>query len=229
MASDASVDETEYRSIVGKLIFAAVVTRPDIMCAVGQLSQFNTNPSSKHLFAAKRVLRYLAGTMDLGIVYGPSSTRLVGLSDADWGGNLDTRRSTTGFVIMLNGGAIAWRSKRQTTVALSTMEAEYMALTEAAKEIKWMRHFLFELGVAKKDGSTVLRTDSEGAEALAKNPVNHSRAKHIDIKHHFIRDAILDKVIWIQHVPTDAMTADSLTKALGRQKHKRCTSLMGMS
>jgi hypothetical protein len=210
-------------------MFAAVVTWPDIMCAVGQLSQFNTNPSSKHLFAAKRVLRYLAGTMDLGIVYGPSSTRLVGLSDADWGGNLDTRRSTTGFVIMLNGGAIAWRSKRQTTVALSTMEAEYMALTEAAKEIKWMRHFLFELGVAKKDGSTVLRTDSEGAEALAKNPVNHSRAKHIDIKHHFIRDAILDKVIWIQHVPTDAMTADSLTKALGRQKHKRCTSLMGMS
>ena len=115
-------------------MFAACV----IICAVGQLSQFLNNPSSKHMLAVKRVLRYLQGTPSLGITYGPPPTRLTGYSDADWAGDINTRRSTTGYVVMLNNGAVAWRSQRQPTVALSTMEAEYMALTEATKELKWI-------------------------------------------------------------------------------------------
>jgi len=128
---------------------------------------------------------------------------------------------------MLNGGAIIWQSRRQPTVALSTTEAEYMALTEASKEVKWIRTFLAELGYGSTK-STVVNTDNQGALALAKNPVSHARSKHIDIRHHFIRESIADKSVWLQYVPTDDMTADSLTKALGRQKHYRCLTLMGM-
>jgi hypothetical protein len=232
---DAPADAKEYARIVGGLMFAACVTRPDIMCAVGQLSQFLNKPSSKHLHAAKRVLRYLKRTLTMGITYCPPPMKLTGYSDADWAGNIDIRRSTTGYVVMLNNGAIAWRSQRQVTVALSTMEAEYMALTEATKELIWIRTFLSELGYSnnnadsKSPTSTELYSDNQSAIALAKNPVSHARAKHIDIRHHFIREAIQDKIIWVQYIPTSEMTADSLTKALGREKHEKCTARMGMA
>ena len=229
--ADALADPTEYASIVGGLMFAACVTRPDIMCAVGQLSQFLNKPSSKHLLAAKRVLRYLKGTLTLGITYRPPPMRLTGYSDADWAGDVNTRRSTTGYVVMLNNGAVAWKSQRQATVALSTMESEYMALTEATKELKWLRTLLAELGYSNGDGTdqpTDLFSDNQSAIALTRNPVSHARAKHIDIRHHFVRDAIQDRIIWVQYIPTTEMTADSLTKALGREKHEKCTARMGM-
>jgi len=182
------------------------------------------------MLAAKRVLRYLKGTLTRGIVYRPPPKGLTGYSDADWAGDISTRRSTTGYVVMLNNGAIAWRSQRQPTVALSTMEAEYMALTEATKELKWVRQLLTELGHNEdKNGPTDLYSDNQSAIALAKNPVSHARAKHIDIRHHFIREAIHDKTVWVQYIPTSEMTADSLTKALGREKHEKCAARMGMS
>jgi hypothetical protein len=228
---EAPADPHEYARIVGGLMFAACVTRPDIACAVGQLSQFLNNPSSIHMHAAKRVLRYLQGTSTFGIIYRPPPLRLQGYSDADWAGNMDTRRSTTGYIMMLNNGAIAWRSRLQPTVALSTMESEYMALTEATKELKWVRTFLTELGYSngKTDEPTDLFSDSQSAIALAKNPVSHAHAKRIDLRHHFVREAIQDKIIWVQHIPMAEMTADSLTKALGREKLEKCTAHMGMS
>ena len=228
-SDEAPADPREYARIVGGLMFASCVTRPDITCAVGQLSQFLNNPSTIHMHAAKRVLRYLQGTSTLGITYRPPPLRLQGYSDADCAGDMDTRRSTTGYVVMLNNGAIAWRSRRQPTVALSTMESEYMALTEATKELKWVRTLLAELGHSNGKSPTDLFSDSQSAIALAKNPVSHARAKHIDLRHHFIREVIQDKIIWVQHIPTAEMTADSLTKALGREKHQKCTFRMGMS
>ena len=227
---EAPADPKDYASIVGGLMFAACVTRPDIMCAVGQLSQFLNTPSSKHLHAAKRVLRYIQGTPTLGITYSPPPSKLTGFSDADWAGDINTRRSTTGYVVMLNNGAIAWRSQRQPTVALSTMEAEYMALTDATKELKWVRNFLAELGYNDNNliVPTTLFSNNQSAIALAKNPVSHARAKHIDICHHFVREAIQDQIIWVQYIPTAEMTMDSLTKALGREKHEKCTARMGM-
>jgi hypothetical protein len=109
------------------------------------------------------------------------------------------------------------------------MESEYMALAEAAKEIKWLRLFLSELRYGSPSKSTTLNTDNQGTLALAKNPVSHARSKHIDIRHHFIRDTIADKSVWlVQYIPTEDMTADSLTKALGRRKHYCCLTLMGM-
>ena len=135
---------------------------------------------------------------------------------------------------MLNNGAIAWKSRRQPPVALSTMESEYMALTDATKELKWIRTLLAELGYSNGNNAadeppTDLFSDNQSAIALAKNPVSHARAKHIDLRHHFVREAIQDKVIWVQYIPTTEMTADSLTKALGREKHEKCTSRMGMT
>jgi hypothetical protein len=132
---------------------------------------------------------------------------------------------------MLNNGAIAWKSRRQPTVALSTMESEYMALTDATKKLKWVRTLLAELGYLNgksNDDPTDLFSDNQGAIALAKNPVSHSWAKHIDLRHHFVREAIQDKIIWVQYIPTAEMTADSLTKALGCEKHEKCTARMGM-
>src|SRR5271155_3202362 len=224
VSKEAAADPTEYASIVGGLMFATCVTRPDIMCAVGQLSQFLNNPSSKHLLAAKRVLRYLQGTSTYGITYRPPPLRLQGYSDADWAGDMDTRRSTTGYIVMLNNGAIAWKSRCQPTVALSTMESEYMALTEATKELKWIRTLLAELGYSNgnsNDEPTDLFSDSQSAIALAKNPVSHARAKHIDIRHHFVREAIQDKVIWVQYIPTTEMPIVS-RKPLGREKDEKC-------
>jgi 4-hydroxyphenylpyruvate dioxygenase-like putative hemolysin len=132
---------------------------------------------------------------------------------------------------MLNNGAIAWKSHQQPTVALSTMESEYIALMDAMKELKWVRTLLAELGYSngKSDDPTNLFSNNQGAIALAKNPVSHSRAKHIDLHHHFVREAIQNKIIWVQYIPTAEMTADSLTKALGREKHEKCTARMGMS
>ena len=183
------------------------------------------------MLAVKRVLRYLQGTSFLGITYRPPPLRLTGYSDADWAGDVDTRRSTTGYDVMLNNGAVAWRSQRQPTVALSTMEAEYMALTEATKELKRIRTFLAELGCnnGKSNVPTDLYSDNQSAIDLAKNPVSHARAKHIDIRHHFVREAIQDQIIWVQYIPTLEMTADSLTKAMGREKHEKCTARIGMT
>jgi len=181
--------------------------------------------------ATKRVLRYLQGTSNLGIMYRPSPLRLQGYSDADWTGDMDTRRSTTGYIVMLNNGAITWKSRRQPMVALSMMESEYMALTEATKELKWIRTLLPELGYSNGNTNvpTDLFSDNQSAITLAKNPVAHARAKHLDIRHHFIREAIQDKIIWVQYIPTMEMTADSLTKALGLEKHEKCTARMGMT
>ena len=236
--SDAKVDSSQYQQYIGELMFAAIATRPDIMIAVSQLSSYNSNPCQRHLAAAKHVLRYLKGTINLGIVYKRQSklksprgfwSNEVGLSDADWGRDLDSRRSTTGFVVLLNDAVVVWKSCKQPTVALSTTEAEYMALTDAAKEIKWIRQLFDELnyGIVPRP-PTILRTDNQGALALAKNPVNHSRSKHIDIKHHFIRETIAKGIVWLEHVASGDMAADFLTKPLGRVQLQRCLSLIGM-
>ena len=236
--SDVKVDSSQYQQYIGELMFAAIATRPDIMFAVSQLSSYNSNPCQRHLAAAKHVLRYLKGTINLGIVYKRQSTpksprgfwsNEVGHADADWGRDLDSRRSTTGFVVLLKDAIVAWKSCKQPTVALSTMEAEYMALTDAAKEIKWIRQLFDELnyGIVPRP-PTILRTDNQGALALAKNPVNHSRSKHIDIKHHFIRETIAEGIVWLEHVASGDMAADFLTKPLGRVQLQRCLSLIGM-
>ena len=182
------VDSSKYQSMMGSLLWAAISTRSDIAQAVSTVSRFNKEPNQAHLTAVKRILRYLKGTADLGIVYGPTSgTGLVGFSDANWAGDHDDRRLTIGNVFLFSRGPVSWLSERQKTVALSTTEAEYMALSSATQELIWLRRLLADLKSPETD-STVVHEDNQGAIALVKNPVTHKRTKDIDIRHHFVRE-----------------------------------------
>lgn len=214
------VDQTYYRSIIGSLMFLAVSSRPDIAFAVSMLSRFNNNPHVEHITAAKRVLRYLKGTVDYELQFRKTERKLVGYVDADWGNDLADRRSYTGFVFLLAGGPISWEAKKQTTVALSSTEAEYMAVTQAAKEAMFIQHVLQELEVSGHwEWPTTLFCDNAGAIQLAKNQGYQPRTKHIDIRHHFIRELVEKQDIEMIHVGTREMIADILTKGLGNILH----------
>lgn len=211
------VNPSAYQSMVGSLLYAAMTTRPDIAQAVSAVSKFNANPDATHLTAVKRIFRYLKGTVNLALKYERSGTEtLVGFSDADCAGDQDGRRSTTGNIFLLNGGAVSWLSRKQATVALSTTEAEYVALSQAAQEGTWLRRLLSDLGMDTTP--TVILEDNQGAIAIAKNPVDHSRTKHIDIRYHYIRECVQNGEVELQYCPTNDMKADILTKPLARQK-----------
>ncbi len=177
------------------------------------MSKFKANPDAAHLTAVKRILRYLKGTVNLALKYERSeSGTLVGFSDADWAGDQDDRRSTTGNIFLLSEGAVSWLSKKQATVALSTAEAEYVALSQAAQEGTCLRRLLNDLGVEATP--TVILEDNQGAIAIAKNPVDHSRTKHIDIHYRYIRECVQNGQIELQYCPTNDMKADILTEPL---------------
>ncbi|UYV69432.1 hypothetical protein LAZ67_6003595 [Cordylochernes scorpioides] len=200
-----------------KISSIEVSTRPDIAYAVSVLGQFSNDPRRQHWNAAKRVLRYLKGTLCLKITYEKTNETLYGCVEADWGGNLADRKSQTGLVFFLAGGPIAWESKKQQTVALSSTESEYIALCEAGKEAVYLRALLDEMGFGELlNEPTVLKTDNQGAQQLARNPVHHARTKHIDIKWHYIRSICSDGLIEVVHTPTQENVADILTKGLPR-------------
>ena len=209
-----------YKELVGSLLYASITTRPDIAYAVNQVSRFMSNPGMKHWQACKRILRYLKRTTKIGLILngGEQNQQLLSAySDADWAGDTDDRKSTTGMVVMMNGSVVSWMSKKQTTVALSTAEAEYMALGGTIQEIKWIKSLLGELGVLVKEPITIW-CDNQAAIAISKNNVNHNRTKHIDIKHHFVRDAVKDKQVKIDWISTSEQVADVLTKALDKNQ-----------
>ncbi|CAL1680763.1 unnamed protein product [Lasius platythorax] len=225
--SSSDEEDLPYRELVGCLTYLASFTRPDISFAAGYLGQYNNCFDESHWKAAKRVLRYLKGTMDFGLTYYPNSKPLTGYVDSSWGNCHDDRRSQSGFIFILNGSPITWESRKQSTVALSTCEAEYMALTEGAKEAIFMQRFLKELGFDRLGDITIFG-DNLGSIKLAENPVFHQRSKHIDIKYHFIRDAIHHGGLKIQHISTEDTVADVLIKGLPREKHINCLSKAGM-
>jgi Reverse transcriptase (RNA-dependent DNA polymerase)/gag-polypeptide of LTR copia-type/Pol polyprotein, beta-barrel domain/GAG-pre-integrase domain/Integrase core domain len=222
-----SVDPRHYQSIIGSQMYAMLCTRPDIAFAISQTSQFNTNPNSTHEAAAKRALRYLNGTMDLGITFsGRLGMKLEGYSDADWAGGED-RRSISGNLFTLAGGTIVHSSKKQNSVALSSTESEYMAVVQAAKESIWIQRFVKELG-RNLDNGKVIYVDNQGAIALANNPEHHARTKHIDIQYHFIRECVENDLIELKYCPTEDMVADGLTKALAKDRHWKLAGKMGL-
>lgn len=213
--------EFPYREAIGSIMFAMICTRPDIAYAVGQVAQFSSAPSHRHWEAVKRIFSYLKGTASHGVSYGwESSGQLAAYSDADFAGNVDDRRSTSGCVLLLNGGQVAWGSRRQRCTALSTTEAEYVSASAAARDVVWFRHLLEEVG-ARQTGPTPLWCDNESAIRLVKNPEHHHRTKHIDVKFHHIRGLQEEGVILVAHVRTDDQLADVFTKGLeaGRFRH----------
>jgi hypothetical protein len=162
-----------YRQIVGSLLYLVSGTRPDIAYSVSQVYRFMQDPGKQHWDAVKYILKYLKGTQSCGIILGGAKKDLTGFVDADWAGDLDSRRSATGYVFFLNDGPVTWSSKMQTTVALSSTEAEYMAMSAAAQEACWLRSLL--QGLHQPINPTMLQGDNQGSLILAKNPKNHSR------------------------------------------------------
>lgn len=220
--SEELVDSKLYREIVGSLIYIMTGTRPDLCYSVTKLSQNMSKPTKADLNMARHTLKYIKGTADLSLKFRKSHSelKLVGFCDSDWGGSED-RRSISGYAFMLdeNGPLISWKSKKQPTVALSTCEAEYIALAAAAQEGKFLRQLFSEMsGITEVLGTVTLHVDNQSAIALAKNPVYHQRSKHIDIKYHFVRCLVRDEIVKITYVPTECNIADVFTKPVCRAK-----------
>ena len=208
-----------FRSIVGGLNYLSN-TRPDITHSISVVSRFMHNPSLHHLGAAKRILRYVAGTLDYGVWYNNvDNFRLYGFTDSDYAGSLDDRKSTSGQVFFLGSGAVSWSSKKQDTVALSSSETEYMAATSSACQATWLRKILADFGQAKI-GATDIYCDKKSAIAMSRNPSFHSRTKHIDIRYHFIRALIMKGEIQLKYTGTNQQVADIMTKSLPTGKHE---------
>ena len=217
-----------YRSLVGGLMYLAVCTRPDIAYAVGVLSRFMTNPGMAHWKVAKGVLRYLKGSSTKGIVYG-TKRGIEAYCDADFAGDVDSRRSTTGWLLKMSGGTISWASRVQPTVALSTTEAEYMAAAEVTKEIIWLKKLLSDIETEEHSAVINISCDNQSCIKLVRNPVLHQRSRHIDIRYHFIREKVQGGIISFIYCNSEDMVADILTKAVTQQKQEKCSNEMGLT
>ena len=212
-STDDVIDERKYREIVGSLVYAMVCTRPDLCYVVTKLSQHLSKPTSSDWVILKHVFQYIKGTIDYGLTFRKSDLNLFAFCDADWASTLDNRRSISGYCFMLsaNGPAISWKSKKQKSVALSTCEAEYMALSATCQEVAYLCRLLKD--IVKRDFEPVtIKNDNQGAIALCKNPVKHMQSKHIDIRYHFVRDYYQSKKINLEYVPSNENVADVFTK-----------------
>jgi hypothetical protein len=185
-------------------------------------------PTEHHWNTAKGVLRYLAATVDCGIMFMKGAGHVIGYCDSDFAGDVDTRRSTTGYVFLLNGGAVSWSSKLQQTVALSTAEAEYMSAASAVKEALWLRKLMFDFGWRSSE-PIMIRCDNQAALKLLVNPIVSARSKHIDVLHHFARERVARREVCFEYCRTEHMIADCLTKAVPEHKFRLCCQGMGLA
>ena len=224
----AAANGIAYLEGIGSVLYATQ-TRPDIQYAVGILAQFSANPGKAHIDAFKLLLRYLKGTATFGLTLGgkDSGVDVIGWTDSDWAQDPDFRRSVTGYIFDVAGGSVSWASKRQPTVALSTMEAEYMAASNATKEAIWLRILLVDLGFPQVQATTI-HADNQGCIALSRGTVTHSRAKHIDIRHHFLRERVASSEVNLLYCSTKDMLADILTKQLPREAFERFRLALGV-
>ena len=226
-------DPTKYREAIGSLVYLSTCTRSDISWIVNKLSQYNQSPTIEQWNAVKHVFRYLKSTLDFCLSFRKceSGLRLTGYTDADWGSS-DDRKSTSGHCFSLNeeGQVIAWKSKKQPTVDLSTCEAEYTAMTPAIQEAQYLLQLLNEMDYPKKREQATVYSDNQSAICIEKNSITSQRVKHIDIKYHYIRDKINDGTIQLNYVPTDMNAADCFTKPLASIRlHRVKAKLSGCS
>jgi histone deacetylase 1/2 len=213
----SSEDATRYRSIVGALQYITY-TRPDIAFSVNKVCQFLHAPTTVHWTAVKRILRYLRGTISLGLRLSRSSSTIISaFSDADWAGCPDDRRSTGGFAVYLGSNLISWNARKQATVSRSSTEAEYKSLANATAEVMWLQTLLDELGVAQSK-TAVLWCDNIGVTYLSANPVFHARTKHIEVDYHFVRERVAQKLLDIRFISSGDQVADGFTKSLSTRQ-----------
>ena len=221
-------DASYYRTMVGKLNFLTN-TRPDLAFTVQYLSQFMQNPRIPHASALQHTLNYVHSTASQGIlIKGSDQLQLQAYSDSDWASCPNSRRSITGYILLLGSSPISWKSKKQGTVSRSSSEAEYRAMASAASEVTWLVRLLEELQLTSLK-PVLLHCDNISAIHIAKNPVFHERTKHIDIDCHFTRDKVLEGLLQLTYLPTKNQLADVLTKILPSHQHYQLMSKLGMS
>jgi transposase InsO family protein len=217
-----------YRELIGKLMYIMLGSRPDLCYAISYLSRFQDNPSDTHWQYAKRLLRYLKGTESLKLVYDrkEEAPTLEAFADADYANDTETRKSVSGHLIKVFGSTVLWSSKKQQTVALSSAEAEYIAMASACQDVIWMRGLLEDMKISLS--ATTIYEDNQGAIFMAKN-LESKRAKHIDVKYHFIREKVHAKIVEIKHVSTELQQADIMTKSLPKPKFDIIKRMMGFA
>ena len=193
-----AMENIPYINTVGSLLYLSLMTCPDIAYATSVLARFNSNPGMEHWKAVKHLLRYLKGTIDLKLTFGPDSSmgdhHFITYCDADHKGNKDNGKSTSGYMVKLGSGVVCWSSKLQSIVALSTTEAEYVAAVAAGKEICWIKNLLAEMGYPSATPSK-LYIDNQSALQVAKNPEHHGRMKHLDLCYYWLRNQVAQKEI----------------------------------
>ena len=209
------VENIPYRRLICSLMYISLVTRPDIAYSVSYLSRFLDKPTVQAWKAGQRILKYLNATKQLCLSYTKGESNLIGMSDADWGGDRQTRKSVSGFVAFHAGNPIAWHSRKQNCVALSSMEAEYISAASAAQEVMNLKGVLSDFGELHVP---VLKVDNMSAISLINTYQNSKRSKHIDIRYHFIKDLCLKKEMLTEYIDTNSNCADMFTKALGKVK-----------
>lgn len=223
------VGKVPYQEVVGSLLYLANATRPDLAFATSDMSRFNSNHAEEHWIGVKRILRYLKGTSMMKLRFSrEKKSSLHAFCDADWGSELDDRKSRTGYVLLMSGGAVSWSSKKQSIVALSSTEAEYISLSSTVREILWTVQLAEEIGCTAVKPVEIY-CDNQSAIELASVVAYRPRTKHIDIRHHHIRDQLKEGIIRLTHVTTDKQVADSLTKAVTGEKTAFCAHGMGLT
>ena len=219
-AEEKSKISYKYISVTGSLLYSVICTRPDLYFATMQLARFNSNPGAKHVRASQQAVTYLGNTAGIGLRFTSSGAttgkiKIIAYVDSDWAGCIDTRRSTMGYIIQMAGGPVSYRSKLMTTLALSSCEAEFMALTEVCRELMWLCRFLDEIGV-EYDIPEIF-CDSSSAIAWSQDPIQHQRNKHMELKYYYVRDCVEKDCVRLFKIHTTINCADMMTKAVGRQ------------
>ena len=221
------VNPTLYKSLIGSLRYLTA-TRPDILYAVGLVSRYMETPRNSHWLAAKRILRYVQGTRNYGLLYSyGGKSEFLGYSDSDWAGDKDERKSTTGHVFYFGGTAFAWTSKKQPVIALSSCEAEYVAVNSVVCEGVWLRSLLKFFNYPQEE-ATVINVDNQSAISLSKNPVLHGRSKHIETRFHYVRDQVRVNAMRLEYCQTSEQVADIFTKPLSTGAFEKLRKALGM-
>ncbi|GAB2294239.1 hypothetical protein Dimus_038287 [Dionaea muscipula] len=220
------MENIPYLNAIGSVMFSMISTRPDLSFSISLLSRYMSNPGIDHWVALKWLLRYLNSSISVGLLFGKwtNSLDLAAFVDSDYAGDRDSRKSTTSYVVTLAGNCISWKSQLQPLVALSSTEAEYIAITDCFKEAIWIQGLLKEISVL--DRNCTVYTDSQSALHLCKNPVHHERTKHVDVRFHFVRDIIAAGTLDISKVPTEDNPADMGTKIVTYGKFRHCLELL---
>jgi hypothetical protein len=209
------VDQSSYRSMIGSLLYITT-SRPDIMHVVGMVGRYQAAPKQSHLQAVKRIFRYLKETMTYGLWYPRNQNlQLTAYSDADWANCVDERKSTSGGAFFLGDSLVAWLSKKKGSISLSTTEVEYIAAATCCTQVLWMIQTLVDLEV-KYTAPIPIHCDNTSAISVSKNPVFHSKTKHIPIKYHFLREQVTNQTVQVHYIPTTEQIADIFTKPLAK-------------